>query len=256
MSEDFRKIFNTIPDEFDKWRPRYCEELFADLIEYAELGPGRKVLEIGPGTGQATEPILKTGCSYMAIELGENFTEYMSNKFGFYSNFNIINADFETYDFDKNSFNLVYSAMAFQWIPQDIGYPKAYNILKSGGKFAMFLMKPDIQPGGGYTAEPLYRKIQAVYSKYFHPETEYTCRLDYDARDKYGFVGLETREYKKTREYDADSYISLIATHSDHLTLKEPHKTKFYEGIKEAIQSFGNRIVLYDKITMYLAEKP
>lgn len=37
---------------------------------------------------------------------------------------------------------------------------------------------------------------------------------------------------------------------------KEPHKTKFYEGIKEAIQSFGNRIVLYDKITMYLAEKP
>lgn len=58
-------------------RPRYCDELYKDLIEYAELGPGKTVFEIGPGTGQATEPILKTGCSYLAIELGENFTEFI-----------------------------------------------------------------------------------------------------------------------------------------------------------------------------------
>lgn len=36
------------------------------------LNPEKKVLEIGPGTGQATESILKTGCDYTAIELGEN----------------------------------------------------------------------------------------------------------------------------------------------------------------------------------------
>jgi hypothetical protein len=80
--------------------------------------------------------------------------------------------------------------------------------------------------------------------------------LDYDARDKYGFVNLERREYRKTREYNADDYVSLIGTHSDHLTLQEPYKTKFYEGIREAILSFGNKITLYDKITMYLARKP
>ena len=34
---DFRKIFDTIPEEFDKWRPRYCEELFNDVIEYSKL---------------------------------------------------------------------------------------------------------------------------------------------------------------------------------------------------------------------------
>ena len=135
---DFRKIFDTIPDKFDQYRPRYCDDLFVDLIEYAKLVPGKTALEVGPGTGQATEPILKTGCSYLAIELGENFTEFMANNFRRYANFQIVNADFETYDFGNERFDLVFSAAAFHWIPENIGYPKAFDILKSGGTFAMF----------------------------------------------------------------------------------------------------------------------
>lgn len=65
---EFRKVFDTIPEQFDKYRPRYSAELFADLIEYAEIGPGKSVLELGPGTGQATDPVLNTGCEYNAIE--------------------------------------------------------------------------------------------------------------------------------------------------------------------------------------------
>ncbi len=80
--------------------------------------------------------------------------------------------------------------------------------------------------------------------------------MDYDARDIYGFVNLERREYRKTREYNADDYVSLIGTHADHITLSEPYKTKFYEGIREVIRSSGDKITLYDKITMYLARKP
>lgn len=39
---EFRKIFDTIPEQFDKYRPRYCAELFDDLIEYAGIGPGKQ----------------------------------------------------------------------------------------------------------------------------------------------------------------------------------------------------------------------
>lgn len=81
---DFRKTFDSIPEQFDKWRPRYCDELFKDIIEYAAIQAGKSVLEIGPGTGQATEPFLKTGCDYLAIELGENFAEFTKKKFGCY----------------------------------------------------------------------------------------------------------------------------------------------------------------------------
>lgn len=42
--------------------------IFDNLIDFAKIGPEKKVLEIGPGTGQATESILNTGCDYNAIE--------------------------------------------------------------------------------------------------------------------------------------------------------------------------------------------
>lgn len=36
---EFRKAFDTIPEQFDKYRPRYSAELFADLIDYAKIAP-------------------------------------------------------------------------------------------------------------------------------------------------------------------------------------------------------------------------
>lgn len=251
---DFRKIFdNSVsPEEFDKWRTRYCEECFADLIEYAKLGHGKTSLEIGPGTGQATEPILKTGCSYLAIELGENFAEAMKNRFGSYDNFQIVNADFETYDFGQNKFNLVYSAATIQWIPEKIGFPKVYDILKTGGTFAMMLTQTDYKSPN----EALYSKIQEVYDKYFHPETEYTCSLAYNNVENYGFVDFECRHYHVVREYNADEFVSWTSIMAPQLTLQEPYKSNFFEGIRDAILSFDDRITLLDDIVLYLARKP
>ena len=69
---DLRKSFDNDAINYDKWRPRYCNELFNDIIEYSRLNPEKECIEIGCGTGQATEPILKTGSSLLALELGEN----------------------------------------------------------------------------------------------------------------------------------------------------------------------------------------
>lgn len=249
---DFRKVYDSIPDEFDKWRPRYCDELFADIIEYSKLDSSKAALEIGPGTGQATEPILKSGCSYLAIELGENLAEYTKQKFDSYDNFQIVNGDFETYDFGKNQFDLVYSAATIQWIPEKIGFPKVYEILKSGGSLAMMMTRTDFKSPN----EALFTKVQEVYDKYFHPEIEYTCKLAYSNVVNYGFVDFECRNYHKVREFNADEFISYIGTHCDHITLKDPYKSKFYRAIRDVILSFGNKITLYDTIVLYLARKP
>ena len=94
---EFRKVFDTIPEQFDRYRPRYSAELFADLIAYAGIGPDKRVLELGPGTGQATDPILDTGCDYHAVELGANLCAMMRNKYGHRPNFRIVNDDFITW---------------------------------------------------------------------------------------------------------------------------------------------------------------
>jgi ubiquinone/menaquinone biosynthesis C-methylase UbiE len=249
---EFRKVFDTIPEKFDKWRPRYCNEVFADVIKHSQLDSGKSALEIGPGTGQATEPILKTGCNYLAIELGGHLAEYTKNKFKAYDNFHIVNADFETYNFGRQKFDMVYSAATIQWIPEKIGFSRAFDLLKSGGTFAMMLIKGDYKTPN----EPLYNKIQEVYAEYFRPETPYTQKLAYSNVVNYGFVDFECLEYYSKREFDADDYISYLGTHCDHIVLKEPYKSKFYAGIRDAILKAGNKIVFNDTIILYLARKP
>lgn len=138
---EFRRIFDTIPEQFDQFRPRYSLELFEYLIQYAKIGPEMSVLEIGPGTGQATDPILQTGCDYHAIELGEHLCAMMSEKYDRFSNFHIVNDDFITYDFGQQQYDMVYSAASIQWIPEEIAFSKTFELLKPGGILAMMLTK-------------------------------------------------------------------------------------------------------------------
>ena len=249
---DFRKTFDKIPEQFDKWRPRYCNELFTSIIDIAEIDANKAVLEIGPGTGQATEPFLKTSCDYLAIELGEHFTEYMKKKYSSYSNFHIVNADFETYDFGMNKFDLVFSAATIQWIPEEIAFPKIYNMLKPGGILAMFMTCSDEKSSN----EELYQKINQVYSEHFHVETKYTCKFNYENVVNYGFTNYSYCDWKKTRVFNADEYVSYIGTHVEHITLKEPYKSRFYDGVRKAIMEQGNKIIINDTIPLYLARKP
>ena len=42
---EYRKVFDTIPEQFDKFRPRYSAELFEYFIREASIGTETKVLE-------------------------------------------------------------------------------------------------------------------------------------------------------------------------------------------------------------------
>ena len=159
---ELRKVFDTIPEQFDKYRPRYSADLFADLIEYAQIGPGKSVLELGPGTGQATDPILNTGCDYNAIELGENLFEMMKRKYGQYPNFRIVNDDFITHDFGNQTFDMIYSAATIQWIPEKIAFSKTFDLLKPGGTLAMMLTRGDYKTPN----EELFEKLFLPFYKF------------------------------------------------------------------------------------------
>ena len=250
---DFRKIFDTIPKQFDKYRPRYCTELFANLIKYAHLNESKSVLEIGPGTGQATEPILQTGCCYTAIELGENFVAEMKNKFDKLSNFSIIHGDFITHDFSCKKFDLIYSSATIQWIDEEIAFSKTFDLLKPGGVLAMMYTVGDYKT----TNEDLYDKIQEVYSKYFKPEIEYkNGSFGYTNATKYGYINLEKREFSGTREFNAEDYVGYCGTHCTHLVIPEPYKTKFFDQLRETVLKNGNKVVFKDNYVLYLAKKP
>ncbi len=119
---DLRLKFNEDEENYDKYRPSYVMELYQDIINYSGIRKDSEVLEIGIGTGQATLPFLEMGCNITAAELGDKLAFYSRSKFSAYRNIEIINVDFTGGNWDDNSYDLVYSATAFHWIPQELGY--------------------------------------------------------------------------------------------------------------------------------------
>lgn len=250
---EFRKIFDTIPEQFDRYRPRYREELFQYLINYAEICPEKKVLEIGPGTGQATDPILQTGCDYNAIELGEHLYAKMKEKYGQFSNFHIVNDDFITYDFGSQRFDMIYSAATIQWIPENVAFSKTFELLKPGGVLAMMLTKADYKTPN----EELYAKIQKLYDQYYKPDIPYTHgSFNYENASNYGYVDFERRDFHGRREMNPDEYVAFCGTHCDHMVIPEPYKTLFFEGLRDVVANNGGKVVFEDTYVLYLAKKP
>ena len=250
---ELRRVFDTIPEQFDRYRPRYCAALFADLIAFARVGPGKSVLELGPGTGQATDPILDTGCDYHAIELGEHLCEMMRRKYGRRSNFAIVNDDFVTHDFGDERFDMIYSAATIQWIPETVAFSRTFDLLKPGGTLAMLLTVSDYRTPN----EALYRQIQQVYGECFKPQIPYPHGgFSYDSAPDYGYADFQRREYRGTRVFNAEEYVGFCGTHCDHIVVPEPYRRRLFDGLRDAVLAAGDRIVFQDTYVLYLARKP
>lgn len=248
-----RSVFDTIPEQFDKHRPHYSPALFDDLIRCAGIDERASVLELGPGTGQATDPILDTGCDYHCIELGKHLAAKMSEKYGSRPNFHLIQDDFITHDFGGQRFDMIYSAATIQWIPEEIAFSKTFELLRPGGTLAMIRRTDEYR-----TPNPhLYDNIQKVYAEHFRPVTPYQHgNFQYQNAVNYGYVDYERREYPGKRRLNADQYLALVSTHSDHITIPEPHRTPFFAGLHQAVVDAGNVIEFNDTHVLMLARKP
>lgn len=54
-------------------------------------------MEVGIGTGQATLPVLETGCTLTAVEPGANLAGMCREKFRAYPRFSVVVAKFEDF---------------------------------------------------------------------------------------------------------------------------------------------------------------
>lgn len=250
--------FNTEAEKYEKMRPGYVSELYEDIFKYIPINESSNVIEIGIGGGQATLPILKTGCKLTAVEYGENLAELCRQKFKEFPKFSAVTAKYEDFVCDNNLCDLIYSASAFHWIPEEIGYKKVYEILKSGGVFARFANHPYKDKG----REEIHEALQKIYSVYMpdslgpNEYSEENAKKRADIAQKYGFVDISYKLYHRTRSFSAKEYISLLGTYSDHIAIEQNTRKKFFSEIEEAIDNLGGQITIYDTIDLQLARKP
>ena len=257
--------FDDIVVNYEKSRWDYPTELFNDVINY-QGGKSKMSLEIGAGTGKATAPFLDARYDVTAVELGANMSAFLRDKFKGNRNFSVITASFEDAILEDNCYDLIYSASAFHWVDPKIGCPKVFSLLKNGGTFALFRSNVD-----SYQSESLYEDIEEQYEKHYFKPYKKPIRTPRDEQfgpssilrgygfeglEDYGFTDIFTKLYDVTLTYDADKYIALQDTMSDHRSLPEDDRTALYSGIKDVIIRHGGIIEVNHFFQLYMGRKP
>ncbi len=255
--------FDTVAPIYEKLRPGYVDELYQTIFNYISINELSNVVEVGIGSGQATLPFLQMGCKFSAVEYGEHFSELCREKFKDYPNFSVITNKFENVDFANEAYNLVFSASAFHWVPEEIGYPKVYAMLKSGGVFARFANHPYRDKYNPALAEEIDKIYGLYYYKFYDRKQEYPkeyseedAQFRADIAVKYGFTDIRYALFFRTRTFSAKEYITLLGTYSDHIVIEETIRTEFFSKIEEVINRYGGKITIYDTIDLQLARKP
>lgn len=191
------------------------------------------------------------------------FLELCREKFKDYPKFKVVTNKFENHDLEKESYDLVYAASAFHWVPEEVGYSKVFSILKRGGVFARFANHPYL----GRENTALSEEIDKIYDGYYYkfhnrkqesPKeyTEEQAKNRAKIAEKYGFIDIRYALFFRIRIFSAKEYTALLSTYSDHIVMEEAIRKEFLSEMEGAINRHGGTITIYDTIDLQLARKP
>ena len=77
------------------------EEVVDNIIKESNINKNDLVIEIGPGLGTLTKPLLENSGEVVCIELDTRMTKILEDRFKLYNNFNLINEDVLKVDLKK-----------------------------------------------------------------------------------------------------------------------------------------------------------
>lgn len=250
-------LFDGIADVYDRVRPGYPGALFAELA--ASAPATTDVLEVGCGSGQATRDLLGLGWRVHAIEPGAAMAARARRNFAGES-FTVDVARFDEWTADR-AYDMLFSATAYHWVPADVRWRLAADVVKPGGVLALTTNRT--VAGGGFhelyrASAELHRKLAPEVDFGLSPEakalTEEIARDTSDigavlaaAEPKAGpsragdlFAPPEVSFHRWEQDYDAEDAAALLSTYSLYLRVPEERRTALLHGIADLVRTeFG-----------------
>jgi SAM-dependent methyltransferase len=232
-----RLVFDLVARRYDEVRPNYPEALIDDLVIISGIPEGSSILEVGPGTGQATMPLAERGYAITGVELGPHLAAIARERTARFANVRIETRDFEEWD-EAAGFDLVLAATSWHWIDPTIRYKRAARLLVPGGTLAV-IETHHVVPAGG---DPFFAEIQDVYEAIGEdptppPDPDEIEGIGGEIAASGRFVDVRSRRYLHERPYTAEGYIAVLETYSGHRAMQPWQRERLYAAIRERLAS-------------------
>lgn len=232
--DDIRLSFNEAAEIYAEVRPTYPPDLFDELFTMLPTAP--EIVEVGPGTGQATKDLLARGASVHAIEIGPAMAAKLRSNVPSHQ-LRISVSDFESTTVPSGADGL-FSATAYHWISRTAQTDRPAAILRPGGVVAIVdLIQVDSPDDLGFftAAQPIYARYGEGHAGPPAPDRDAvdpTIRAVLTADRRFGSVAV--RRYDWNQTYSASDYRSLMLSYSSTQMMAESDRL----GLLDDMESF------------------
>jgi SAM-dependent methyltransferase len=249
-----RFTFDNVADLYQNARPDYPEALFDDIT--AGLSPVARILEIGSGTGKATQGFARRGFSVLGIEPGAEMIRVAEARFATSANVQFIQSTFEAWEPEESAFGLVVAAQSIHWVPAEIAFPKAARLLAPDGMLALFGNVPMPLPS------PFREQMAQIYARHNAEEQSRLAEVWYLPSGRAssliansGFFRPAThRSYAWQREYTSESYVALLQTLSSYQMMDAETREPLLADVARAVTAQGGKLELGYETHIYTAQ--
>ncbi|MEV4262255.1 class I SAM-dependent methyltransferase [Kribbella sp. NPDC049584] len=241
---EMAESFGADPGRYDRARPRYPDALIEAVVA-SSSGPA--LLDVGCGTGIAARQFQAAGCQVLGVEVDERMAAFARG-----TGVEVEVSSFESWDPAGRTFDALVAGMTWHWIDPGAGSAKAAEVLKPGGRFAVFwyVLQPPPELGAAFAAvhrdvlpdSPVNSRVAAS------PLGAYEHFLDRAADSLTatgGFTDLERPTYPWSRVYTRDEWLDQLRTSGIAKPLADAGKLdEMLERTGAAIDAAGGSFTL------------
>jgi SAM-dependent methyltransferase len=126
--------FGAAADEYERSRPDYPPQAVDLVVRELNIAPGRRLLELGAGTGKLTRILAGTRARIAAIEPVEQMRRRFSVEL---PGTPVLAGTAEQLPFGGATFDAAVAAQAFHWFDGARALPELHRVLRSGGNLGL-----------------------------------------------------------------------------------------------------------------------
>ena len=234
-------VFDQVARLYDRARPTYPAAVFDDVARTADLAPGARIVEVGPGTGQATRSLAERGWNVTAVEPGPRLAAIAAERFAFASNVSVVVSRFEDWNpSDATPYDAVFAATMWHWVDPERGYRKAASVLRPGGSLAVVETRHVLPRNGG---DRFFAEMQNIYDEILAADPRGGPPDPDDVDEALATAIIESGWFEPptvtrhlwSQTYTAAAYIDVIRTYSNHIAMTDAQRSRLFDAIRERV---------------------